>query len=72
MDPAFAPGVANPEFNGMTPEELLTLATDVADERTVGFDVVEVCPNYDTGTTPVAAARLIFEVIAHAEKSRKR
>ncbi len=71
LDPAFAPGVANPEFNGLTPEELLTLATAVVDNRMVGFDLVEVCPNYDTGATAVAAARLIFEVIAHAEKSRK-
>ncbi len=71
LDPAFAPGVANPEFDGITPEELLTLATAVADERMIGFDLVEVCPNYDTGATAVAAARLIFEVIARAEKSRK-
>ncbi len=72
LDPAFAPGVANPEFNGMTPEELLSLATTVADERMIGFDVVEVCPNYDTGATAVAAARVIFEVIAQAEKARNR
>lgn len=71
LDPAFAPGVANPEFDGLTPDELLTLATAVADDRMIGFDLVEVCPNYDTGATAVAAARLIFEVIAHAEKSRK-
>lgn len=71
LDPAFAPGVANPEFDGLTPDELLTLATAVADDRIIGFDLVEVCPNYDTGATAVAAARLIFEVIAHAEKSRK-
>lgn len=72
LDPAFAPGVANPEFNGMTPEELLSLATTVADERMIGFDVVEVCPNYDTGATAVAAARIIFEVIAQVEKARNR
>ncbi len=71
LDPAFAPGVANPEFNGLTPEELLTLTTAVVDDRMIGFDLVEVCPNYDTGATAVAAARVIFEVIAHAEKSRK-
>jgi len=71
LDPAFAPGVANPEFDGLTPEELLTLTAAVADERMIGFDLVEVCPNYDTGATAVAAARLIFEVIAGAEKSRK-
>lgn len=73
LDPAFAPGVANPEFNGLTPDELMSLASAVADDpRMIGFDLVEVCPNYDTGATAVAAARLIFEMIANAEKARKR
>jgi agmatinase len=71
LDPAFAPGVSNPEFDGLTPEELITLSTAVADEKMIGFDLVEVCPNYDSGATAVAAARLMFEVIAKAEKSRK-
>jgi agmatinase len=71
LDPAFAPGVANPEFNGLTPDELITLAAAVANERMIGFDLVEVCPNYDFGITSVAAARIIFEVIAQAEKSRR-
>lgn len=70
LDPAFAPGVSNPEFDGLTPEELITLTTAVADEKMIGFDLVEVCPNYDSGATAVAAARIIFEVIAKAEKSR--
>jgi agmatinase len=71
LDPGFAPGVANPEFNGLTPEELIALAMAVANERMIGFDLVEVCPNYDFGITSVAAARIIFEVIAQAEKSRR-
>jgi agmatinase len=72
LDPAFAPGIANPEFNGLTPDELMSLAGSVADDRRmIGFDLVEVCPNYDTGATAVAAARLIFEMIANAEKARK-
>jgi len=70
LDPAFAPGVSNPEFNGLAPDELLSLARVVADERMLGFDLVEVCPNYDSGATAVAAARIIFEVIAQAEKAR--
>jgi len=72
LDPAFAPGVANPEFDGLTPNELLSLAMVVANDSMLGFDVVEVCPNYDSGVTAVAAARTIFEVIAQAEKTRKR
>jgi agmatinase len=70
LDPAFCPGVANPEFNGLTPDELLPLVSIVAEQRMIGFDLVEVCPTYDTGTAPVAAARLIFETLAHAEKVR--
>ena len=72
LDPAYAPGVSNPEFDGLTPDELLSLASAVVDDRFAGFDLVEVCPNYDTGATAVAAARIIFEVIAHAENARRR
>ena len=71
LDPAFAPGIANPEFNGLTPDELLTLASAVVDNRLIGFDLVEVCPGYDTGVTAAAAVRIIFEVIAKAEKARR-
>jgi len=71
LDPAFAPGVANPEFDGITPNELIQIVSVVARERMIGFDLVEVCPTYDTGATAVAAARIIFEVIAQAEKARK-
>lgn len=71
LDPGFAPGVANPEFDGLTPEELVVLATAVAGDKMIGFDLVEVCPNYDTGATAVAAARLIFEVIAKTVKAGK-
>lgn len=70
LDPGFAPGVANPEFNGLTPDELINLAMAAANEKMIGFDLVEVCPSYDTGITSIAAARIIFEVIAQAEKSR--
>ncbi len=71
LDPAFCPGVANPEFDGLTPNELTHLVSAVAAERMIAFDLVEVCPNYDSGAAAVAASRLIFEVIANAEKARK-
>jgi len=71
LDPAFCPGVANPEFDGLTPSELTHLVSAVAAERMIAFDLVEVCPNYDSGAAAVAASRLIFEVIANAEKARK-
>ena len=70
LDPAFCPGVGNPEFEGLTPSELTYLVSRVAEQRMVAFDVVELCPNYDLGAGSAAAARLIFEVIA-AENARK-
>jgi agmatinase len=70
LDPAFCPGVANPEFNGLTPDELTQLVGTVSAQRMIGFDLVEVCPNYDSGAAAVAASRLIFEAIANAEKAR--
>jgi len=71
LDPAFAPGVANPEFDGISPQELIQLVSAVARKRMIGFDLVEVCPGYDTGATAVAASRIVFEVIAEAESARK-
>jgi len=67
LDPAYAPGVSNPEFDGISPDELLSLLSAAASQRVIGFDLVEVCPNYDSGATAVAAARLIFETIAFIE-----
>lgn len=71
LDPAFCPGVANPEFDGLTPSELTHLVSTVARERMIGFDLVEICPNYDLGVAAVAGSRLIFEVIANAENVRR-
>jgi agmatinase len=64
LDPAFAPGVGNPEADGITTDELLTLVTKVLDKNTVGFDLVEVCPPLDSGQTAAVAAKVIFETMA--------
>jgi agmatinase len=72
LDPAFAPGVGNPESEGIAPHELLAIASAVARERMIGFDLVEVSPNYDTGATAAAAARAMFEIIANSEKTKSR
>ena len=72
LDPAFCPGVANPEFDGLNPSELTQLVSTVSAQRMIAFDLVEVCPNYDSGAAAVAASRLIFEVIANAESARNR
>jgi len=62
LDPAFAPGVGNPEPEGISPSLLLDIIEQVVDERIVGLDVVELAPAYDNGTTAVTASKIICEV----------
>ena len=71
LDPAFAPAVQNPESDGISTGELLDIVCALCDSRVVGFDVVEVTPIYDQGISAVAAAKIVFEMLCHLEKSRK-
>src|SRR5467141_2392787 len=70
LDPGVAPGVGNPEHDGLSNGELLTLVTAAMDTNTIGFDMVEVSPEYDSGQTAAAGAKVIFESIAALEAAR--
>ncbi|ACP38410.1 agmatinase [Saccharolobus islandicus] len=71
IDPAYAPGVATPEPDGLDPSTLLDIINLIADKRVIGFDVVEVSPSYDTsGITSLLASRIILEIAATVYKSR--
>jgi agmatinase len=71
LDPAFAPAVQNPEPEGIETHTLLDILCALCDKRVVGFDVVEIAPNYDQGISAIAAAKVMFEVICQLEKARK-
>jgi agmatinase len=64
LDPAFAPGVGNPEPDGLSTDELLTLVDASLGKNTLGFDLVEVSPQLDSGQTAAAGVKVIFEAIA--------
>jgi len=64
LDPAFAPGVGNPEPDGLSTDELLTLVGASMEKNTVGFDLVEVSPQLDTGQTAAVGVKVIFEAVA--------
>ncbi len=67
VDPAFAPGVGNPEPFGLKPVTLKNIIDTLAN-KLVGFDVVEVSPPYDkSGITSNLASRLIYEVLGARE-----
>ena len=71
LDPAFASAVQNPEPDGMSMQTLLDLVSCLCDNRLVGFDLVEVTPPYDNGTTAIQAAKIIFEALCQIERARK-
>lgn len=72
LDPAYVPAVQNPEPDGIETHTLLDILNGVCDERVVGFDVLEIAPNYDQGISAIEAAKVIFEMLCQLDKSRKK
>lgn len=70
LSPAFAPAVQNPEPEGLTTRLVLDLLSSACGRKLVAFDLVEVAPHYDMGTTAVQAAKIIFEVLCHIYKDK--
>lgn len=62
LDPAYAPGVATPEPLGLTLQELLDGLWCFNGREILGFDVVEVCPLYDNGSTCVSACKILMDL----------
>lgn len=64
MDPAFAPGVGNPEAVGITSRELFDLIDSFKDTKVTGVDIVELNPYHDNGATASLAAKIMSTMIA--------
>lgn len=63
LDPAYAPGVANPEACGISTRQLLDCLYLLKEKNIKGFDIVELCPQYDpSGITAIAAAKFLAEL----------
>ena len=66
VDPAYAPGTGTPEVGGLTSFEALSLVRGLRGLDFVGFDLVEVAPQYDGAgqITALLAANLLFEFLS--------
>jgi len=64
LDPAYAPGVGNPEAAGMTSRELFDLIYSLENKKVTGVDIVELNPQYDNGATASIAAKIMSTLIA--------
>jgi len=65
VDPAYAPGTGTPEVGGLTSYQALALVRALRGLELVGFDLVEVAPQYDSPgqITALLAANLLFEFV---------
>jgi arginase family enzyme len=66
VDPAYAHGTGTPEVGGFTSYQILQLVRGLKGLDTVGFDLVEVSPPYDSSgeITSILAANLVFEFLS--------
>ena len=64
MDPGLLPGVGTPEPGGLTFQGLLSILKALQSLRVVGFDLVELTPDYDpTGISSVTSSVILREMI---------
>ena len=66
VDPAFAPGTGTPEVGGPSSHQALQLYRALAPIPFVGYDVVEVAPQYDGPgqVTALLASMVVFEALS--------
>ena len=72
VDPAFAPGTGTPEVGGFTSAEAIDLIRGLKGLNFVGFDVVEVLPDYDVAEiTALLATNIIYEFLSLIALNKK-
>jgi len=64
LDPAFAPGVGNPEAVGISSRELFDLIHSFEETKVTGVDIMELNPYHDDGSTASLAAKIMSTMIA--------
>ncbi len=71
LDPAYAPGVGNPEAEGLDASTTIEILNEILGFNIFGIDVVEFSPNYDNGATASQVAKILFEVLATLDNKNK-
>jgi len=64
IDPSLLPGVGTPEPGGLTFQEFLSLLKEIQSLHVIGFDIVELTPDYDpTRISSITAAVILREML---------
>lgn len=74
LDPSVAPGTGTPSAGGFTFHEVQTILETIANKgNVIGFDLVEVAPDYDpSGITSHLAQQIIKEFLGFIFKAREK
>jgi len=65
VDPAFAPGTGTPEVGGFSSREALQVVRGLKGLNLIGFDLVEVLPQYDPSqVTALLGANIVYEFVS--------
>jgi arginase family enzyme len=74
LDPAYAPGVGNPQPGGLSTRQLFDIIQNLDDTEIIAADIVEYSPRCDTNarTTAFTAAVLIKEIMWAMTRQSKR
>ncbi|MCL5788708.1 MAG: agmatinase [Candidatus Marsarchaeota archaeon] len=64
VDPAYAPGVGNPEPAGLTSRQMIKLLYGLKHTEIAGFDINELNPSMDTSGITAALAAKLYSVLA--------
>ncbi|WP_406660456.1 agmatinase [Methanolobus sp. ZRKC3] len=70
LDPSYAPGLGTPEPFGLTDIDVREVIRILA-PMSIGFDVVEIAPEYDNGISALLGTKLLREFIAAHAASEK-
>lgn len=68
IDPAYAPALGTPEPYGLTPRDVREVISCLA-PKIVGFDLVEIAPEYDSGGTSILGAKFVRDFIAASARA---
>jgi agmatinase len=73
LDPSVAPGTGTPEIGGLFAQEAVAFLRALAGTAFVGFDIVEVSPQFDGPgqVTALAAASVGYEMLALTAVARR-
>lgn len=72
LDPSCAPGTGTPVIGGFTTAKALEIIRGLKELNIIGYDMVEVAPQFDVGNiTSIAAAGIMLEFISHIAYKKK-